>query len=292
MDSIKEPANNDLLSSERSIDSIFDNTNLDYATIRSWFNGVAADGFTRLAVPVEQASTLASLLGLSIRRCYLSDQSLSSRLRSGEASEQELIAACLPDRGSTMAGDFGELLAYIFHLADNDQLQLCGPKKWRLKIDRRQPSPMSDVVQFALPTWPTASVNDQLLCSEVKIKSTSSSFQPISDALKHSRKDRASRLAKTLVWLKERTILGAETDTDTEQLDRFIKAAENPAFSKSFKAIAFVCNGLIEDELVADPPATDPHHQIVVIGVPELKETYQQVFDAVAQSGLPDGSVL
>ena len=44
-----------------------------------------------------------------------------------------------------MAGDFGEMLAFIFQLADKGELDLCGPKKWRLKIDRRKASPMSDV---------------------------------------------------------------------------------------------------------------------------------------------------
>lgn len=245
----------------------------------------------RLEVPAAQAGSLAALLGLSIRRCYLSDNSIS-KLLSKDTSVQELIAACLPDRGATMAGDFGEILAYIFNLADNGDLNLQGPKKWRLKDNRRKPSPMSDVVQFALPNWPTASADDQLLCSEVKIKSTKSNFRPITDALDHSRKDRASRLAKTLVWLRERTILKADTDVTHEQLDRFIKAAENPTFSKRFNAVAVVCNGLIEEELEADPPAADPHHQIVVIGVPELKETYQQVFDAVALSGLPNGATV
>ncbi|WP_417377263.1 Hachiman antiphage defense system protein HamA [Gimesia maris] len=273
------------------MDSILDNTTLDYPTIRNWFGNVAANGYTHLDVPVAQAGKFASLLGLSIRRCYLSDQSLSTLLDGNDSSEQELIAACLPDRGSTMAGDFGELLAYVFHLADNGNLNLCGPKKWRLKDNRRKPSPMSDVVQFSLPNWPTASEHDLLFCSEVKIKSTRSKFRPITQALEHSRKDRASRLAKTLVWLRERTILGEDTDVDREQLDRFIKAAENPAFSKSFKAVAVVCNGLIQDELVTDPPVNDPHHRVVVIGIPELKETYQQVFEAVAVAGLPNEAV-
>ena len=276
--------------SDRPIDSIFDDTSLDYPTIRSWFGDLSVTGFSRLEIPVAQANTLASLLGLSIRRCYLSDQSLLALLDE-DSNEQELIAACLPDRGSTTAGDFGEILAYLFQLADKGEMDLCGPKKWRLKIDRRKASPMSDVIHFALPTWPWASEDDKLLCSEVKVKSTKTNSRPISSALEDSRKDRASRLAKTLVWLRERTILGAETDVDREQLNRFIKAAENPLFSKSFNAVAVVCGGLIEDELVADPPEEDPHHQIVVIGIPDLKETYQQVYDSVAQAGLPNGVV-
>lgn len=271
------------------IDAIFENTSLDYPTIRRWFSDINAHGYVRLEVPAAHARGLAEHLGLSIRRCYLSDNSISELL-SEKTTEQELIAACLPDRGSTMAGDFGEILAYIFNLADKGSLNLKGPKKWRLKDNRRMPSPMSDVVQFALPHWPTASAADQLLCSEVKIKSTKSNFRPITDALDHSRKDRASRLAKTLIWLRERTILKADTDVTREQLDRFINAAENPMFLKSFNAVAIVCNGLIEDELQADRPPTDPHHQIVVIGVHELKNTYEQVFDAVAQAGLPSGA--
>ena len=241
-------------------------------------------------MPVAQAPKLASSLGLSIRRCYLSDQSLASLLSTQGVTEQELVAACLPDRGSTMAGDFGEMLAFIFQLADKGELDLCGPKKWRLKIDRRKASPMSDVVQFASPTWPTPSADDRLLCSEVKVKSTNTKFRPITKAMEDSRKDRASRLAKTLVWLRERAILGSDTDVDIEQLNRFIKAAENPVFSKSFNAVAVVCGGLIEDELAVDPPVADPEHQIVIIGIPDLKETYQSVFDAAAQACLPKGA--
>lgn len=271
------------------IDAIFDNTDLDYATIRGWFSSASATGYTRLDVPAEHAATLASLLGICVRRCYLSDHSLSSLLSDPERNVTELIAACLPDRGATMAGDFGEMLTFIYHLANNEQLPLHGPKKWRLKIDRRKPSPMSDVIHFALPTWPIASDSDQLMCSEVKVKSTNGSSLPISSALEDSQKDRASRLAKTLTWLRERAILGDDLDVDREQLDRFIKVAENPVYSKEFNAVAVICSGLIEDELSADPPATDPHHPLVVIGVPELKNTYQQVFDAAALAGLPGG---
>ena len=148
----------------------------------------------------------AKELGLAVRRCYLSDTRLHERTKALGISPLAIIAARLPDASATMAGDFGEILAYFYQAAKEHPATAIGPKKWRLKQDRAKPAPRSDVVHFVLPTWPTPSDDDVVLCSEVKTKSTKSKFSPIKSAIEDSAKDRTSRLAKTLVWLRERAM--------------------------------------------------------------------------------------
>ena len=269
------------------VDPILENTNLDYLTIRKWFNKSEGENFLRITVPAEYALQFGQLLGLPIRRCYISDNRLTERLALGVATTAEIVAAALPNAGSTMAGDFGEVLSYIFHLSDSQEVELTGPKKWRLKQDRTKPSPKSDVVHFALPDWPNAGESDGILCSEVKVKSTNGASRPISTSLTDSKKDRTSRFADTLVWLRERTILGDDTDVSLEQLARFIDAIDYPQYEKSFYAVAVICEELVDAELEADPPVPDVNHQILVIVVPSLRDVYTSVFNSASNSFLP-----
>ena len=77
-----------------------------------------------------------------------------------------------------MAGDFGEILVFLYHAAEEHPMAVIGPKKWRLKQDRTKPTPYLDVVHFVVPTWPDSSEHDCLVCSEVKTKSTAGSRLP------------------------------------------------------------------------------------------------------------------
>src|SRR5690349_3073927 len=56
-----------------------------------------------------------------------------------------------------MTGDFGEFVAFLFLGSRAHPEDVVGPMKWRLKQDRLKPAPYSDVVQFALPDWPSSS---------------------------------------------------------------------------------------------------------------------------------------
>ncbi|MBM4291364.1 MAG: DUF1837 domain-containing protein, partial [Deltaproteobacteria bacterium] len=94
--------------------------------------------------------------------------------------------------GATMAGDFGEILVYLYQSVRELPVEALGVKKWRLKQDRTKPAPHSDVVHFVLPSWPMPSDKDVLLCSEVKTKSTDGDSTPIQSAIADSEKDRKS----------------------------------------------------------------------------------------------------
>ena len=120
------------------------------------------------------------------------------------------------------------------------------------------------------------------------MKSTNGASRPISTSLTDSKKDRTSRLADTLVWLRERTILGDDTDVSLEQLARFIDAIDYPEYKKAFYAVAVICEDLVDAELEDDPPVADANHQVVVIVVPSLKDVYTSVFSSASISFLPE----
>ena len=195
------------------------------------------------------------------------------------------MSALLPDPGSVMSGDFGEIVGYLY-LASR-QAGTIGPKKWRLKQDRTKPAPHSDIVQFFLPQWPDASPQDRVVCGEAKAKATAGNFVPIAAAIEGSQKDRTSRLGRTLVWLRERALLQDIGEVTVDQLNRFINATEFPPCIREFHAIAVICSNLVEAELANLVPATIPDGcAVAVISVPNLQNTYTTVFEAVHESAI------
>lgn len=253
---------------------------IDTATLVSWFAEEHESPYVFVRVPDEHAAAWVDVLGVPIRRCYIDDALLEDRAAATGRPKSELVAAKLPDRGSIMSGDFGEILVFLYHAAVEPGIELIGPKKWRLKQDRTKPAPYSDVIHFVLPHWPEASTEDRILCSEVKTKATSGQHTPISSAIDDCQKDRTSRLAKTLVWLKERALHEDFGTTTVAHIDRFIKATDHPEAQKQFRAVAVVCASLVNDEF-ADAPDDEPAgYTVVVIAVPDLKQHYEEVFDA------------
>lgn len=265
---------------------------VDRALIEPWFAHEQQTPYVLVRVPEEHARGLADVLGVPIRRCYIDDRILELREQTSGRPRSELVAAKLPDRGATMAGDFGEILVYLYHSSVEPGVDLIGPKKWRLKQDRTKPAPFSDVVQFVLPHWPISSNDDRILCSEVKTKSTNGDSAPISTAIADCVKDQTSRLAKTLVWLKERALHEELGTTSIAHLERFINATDHPEAKKQFRAVAVVCESLVGGELADAPDEVHGNHTVVVIVVPDLKQRYEDVFDAVHASAgtLGDGT--
>jgi len=254
---------------------------IDIQAMAPWFADDQQSPFVLVRVRDEYAAAWGDVLGEPVRRCYIDDALLDDRARATGRPKSELVAAKLPDRGSTMAGDFGEILVFLYHAAVQPGTELIGPKKWRLKQDRTKPAPYSDVVHFVLPNWPESSTDDRILCSEVKTKSTAGGFSPISSAVVDCEKDRTSRLAKTLVWLKERALDGDLGTTTIAHIERFTMATDHPEQQKHFHAVAVVCASLVDGELADAPDEQPTDHTVVVIAVPNLKQRYEEVFDAV-----------
>lgn len=258
---------------------------LDYGALGALFRAIDDGEIAIFEIPAAGASTLAHQLGVAVRRCYISDASIDARAKATGRPPHDVVAARLPDRGSTMAGDFGEILTSIFHAAREHPSELFDAKKWRLKQDRTMPAPKSDVVQMVLPHWPQSSAEDRLICSEVKTKSTQGSSTPIADAIRDSRKDSDGRLIKTLEWLKERALDTGLTTVSIEMLDRFIEAIDHPQATREFSAVAVLCSNLdLESEMqdVEIPPRGE--RAVVILTVPDLKDHYEAVFHSALMS--------
>ena len=182
--------------------------------------------FDLVSVPPAVVATWGAVLCHAFRRAYISDQLLDQRAEVTQSPRAEILAAKLPDAGSVMSGDFGEIVAYLYLGVQPQGEVPIGPKRWRLKQDRTKSAPFTDVVQFILPQWPVASNADRVVCAEVKAKATAGAFRPIEKAIAGSQLDSTSRLSRTFVWLRERALLGDDIGAITlPQLQRFIEDA-------------------------------------------------------------------
>lgn len=260
---------------------------LDLELVADYFTEVQADPFLIVQVPVEVANQWADTLGEAARRCYVSDATLEDRVAKTGRSRLEIVQSRIPDPGSIMSGDFGEILTALFMGARELPNEMLDPKKWRLKQDRLAPAPKSDVVQFHAPDWPTASAEDRIVCGEVKTKATPGGNR-IPEAIADSIKDRKGRLIKTLTWLREHALsdgLGniAPGTVSLEHIERFINASDHPPAKHDFKAVVVICESLKEDEL-QENVLLHEGCALVVIAVPDLKARYEEVFAALVAS--------
>ncbi|WP_198410923.1 hypothetical protein [Cryobacterium sp. TMT2-42-4] len=261
-----------------------DELGIDVAQSKAWFPTIEKTGYTFVEVTDEQARLWSDTLGLPIRRCYISDAVLAQRGAIHGSSRTDVLNAKTPPRGSTMAGDFGEIIVALFQAAEFSPGSLLEPKKWRLKHDRTKPASHSDIVQFVVPTWPVASDEDWILCAEVKTKSTAGQTEPIVAAIEDSTKDRLSRLSKTLPWLRERALVEDLGTVTVAHLDRFINLTEHPPAGRRFRAVAVISEEMVQTELITLPSDIPVECGVVVISVPRLKEVYESVFESVERA--------
>lgn len=255
---------------------------IDTETAVTWFPREPNMPYAVVKVPAATSASWPQGLAAAFRRAYISDEVLAAMAVARNRPPREILEARLPPAGAVRAGDFGEILVYLYQGSSLMPSHLKGQKKWRLKETRTHAAPYSDVVHFHLPEWPNPSGNDLLLCSEVKVKSTKTDADPISDARRDSKKDRVSRLAKTLVWLKERAMTDMEIDLD--QVERFIDATSHPEYGKKFQAVAVVDENYLGAEIAKIVQPLDLDCELVVISVPTLHATYSAVYEACAFS--------
>lgn len=268
---------------------------LDPNQALTWFSHEMEEPYTLVRVSAADANGWVTALRDAVRRCYLSDEALRNRANelepeiqgTFESRQAAVINSKLPERSATMAGDFGEILIYTYQAAKALPRATIGPKKWKLKETRTKAAPHSDVVQFILPSWPMPSAQDEVLCAEVKLKSKVSPFNPIQVALEGCENDRISRLSKTLEWLKDRAIAENIGAVQLAHLNRFIHATDHPAAIKRFRAVAVICENLVNAELPNAPQQKPPDYELVVVAVPNLYAVYNAVFEAAKASTLP-----
>lgn len=261
-----------------------DELGFDFKNALAWFPHDKEQPYVLVRMSAQHVAELSKVMDVPLRRCYITDAALDAAANQHGLTREEVVRAALPDAGAVMSGDFGEVLTYFYHATRALPADAIGPKKWRLKQDRTKPAPKSDVIHFIMPDRPQASEADTVLCSEVKAKATASTFTPIAHAIIDCKKDRTSRLASTLVWLRERAMTTDLGDVDIPLLNRFIDAVDHPPAVKRFRAVAVVSNDLLDNELISAPPEADPEFTLVVIGVPDLRATYTALYAAAIAS--------
>ena len=255
---------------------------LDVTEVRAWFVEQDEGTYSLIELNDAQVAVLADRLPIPLRRAYAADAFLTAHAATQGLSTQDVLNTLLPPPGATMAGDFGEILVYCYQGSLLAPENLVGYKKWRLKQDRSKPAPYSDVIHVYLPDWPNPSADDRLLCSEVKVKSTAGAFQPVPAAIRDSEKDRTSRLAKTLVWLRERAVTQPAGAIDIEKLNRLIDGIALGPVAKEFRAVAIVDSNFLAGELATIPVEPFTHCSLVVVSLPGLGALYSNAFAASA----------
>lgn len=263
-----------------------DDLGFNFGNAFPWFPHEQEQPYVLVRMSARHVALLQQAMAEPLRRCYITDEALRAAAERHGLTLCDVLAGKLPDAGATMAGDFGEVLGYIYQSAMEYPGNAIGPKKWRLKQDRTKPAPKSDVIHFIMPQRPAASAADQVLCAEVKVKSTSASSDPIGSAITDCAKDRTSRLASTLVWLRERAMTEDLGDVDIPLLDRFIKAVDYPPAARRYRAVAVICESFVSAELTNAPATTSDEYTLVVISVPNLHATYNAIFEAARVSVL------
>jgi hypothetical protein len=212
----------------------------------------------------------------SLPDCYITQAALGERMKATGKSASDILANKLPDQGSVMSGDFGEIITLFFLGSERDEkVELI--KKWRYKQDRKKAAPHSDVVILHRQFEDKLSKNDFVISAETKQKSTNSPFEPISNAITGLTLDQTGRLARTLAWLREKAI-DHGTSEEVAFIERFTHEL-SVAYSKYYKAVAIIDLDLLDGELTRQPcPATNASFEVVVIGIKDLKAFYETIF--------------
>lgn len=263
------------------------NLDIDLTLAKALFVSVQDDPYVMIEVSDEAALELVKILPSPFRQLYVSDDELDRVHLSSQIPKNDLVKLKLPDPGATMSGDFGEMLTAVMQGALAHPLEIIDSKKWRYKQDRTKPAPKSDVVQFVLPAWPDSSEHDKLLCTEVKAKALKGPSNPVKSAIADSKKDENGRLASTLSWLRERAIFREEEKEMVSRLERFIKADAHPEAAHEYSAVAVISADLVPDETSAITKRIIGDTVLIIVSVPNLKEIYSAVFDAIAETVAP-----
>lgn len=223
-------------------------------------------------------SKLEDFISHVIPSCYITKNTLDRRIKETGLSASEILKNKIPDPGNVMAGDFGEILT-LYYLGNDRTEDVKKVKKWRYKQDRKKPAPHTDVIILSREKTDNASVNDFVICAESKVKSTNSKSEPIKNSIIGYESDKTGRLARTLVWLKEKAIENEKSST-IDFIRRFTDDLLDTSFNKYYRAVAIIDREYLDEELSA--PLGLPHQsdefEVIVIGINDLKNLYETCF--------------
>lgn len=210
--------------------------------------------------------------------CYVSPKQLEKSVKSG-IKRRDLIETYIPDKPNIMSGDFGEILS--FHIMKNEynEYNPYAPLKWRYKEGKNTPSPKTDFVLICHNIS-----KDFIVAAECKAKATKQTLNPVIEAIKGMKKDVVTRLANTLVWLKDKAIQEGNIE-GVNKLKKLLDPVFYGNYEKKFKAIAIIDKDLFIEPLHTQEDIADLNFdfELIAIVIPNLKKNYETIFEKILE---------
>ncbi|MDR0604747.1 MAG: SAVED domain-containing protein [Bacteroidales bacterium] len=244
--------------------------------VLQFFTYFEKNGFHTYKLNISDTESFLDAIKEEARKYYILDSELAEKSEEiGIGKSEFLEQYVLPSVGKIKSGDFGEIFSCSFvkeRYAQKGFILVC-PRKFIWKMDRDKAMPFTDVVGFYREDIAKASSNDFIVSVESKMKATNSAANRIQEAIDGAQKDRTTRLAKTLIWLKQK--YGREGNA---KMHEFTKRYSNPVYqgtyNKIYKAFTIV-DSKFETTEIENPVNNNDGITIIVISMDNLKNIYE-----------------
>jgi hypothetical protein len=263
----------------------FDEQLVDDTDILQFFSYFEKNGFHIYKLNIPDTESFLDAIKEEARKYYISDRDLAEKSEKNGISKKEFLEQyILPSIGKIKSGDFGEIFS-CFSVrecyAQKGFILVC-PRKFIWKMDRDKAMPFTDVVGFYREDITKASSNDFIVSVESKMKATNSSANRIQEAIDGAQKDRTTRLAKTLIWLKQKYARDGNAE-----MHKFTKRYCDPVYqgtyNKIYEAFTIIDNKFEATEIEKSVDNNDGI-TIIVISMDNLKNIYETNLKKIAES--------
>lgn len=152
-------------------------------------------------LPGEKREAFIDEIIPGIFECYVDIKELKKCAREQNMMPMNVfVELYLPKENNNIkSGDFGEILTYHLAVEKYEDIIEYAPMKWRYKESKEKASPCTDVILFC-----SNEEKLSILSYEVKVRATRYVDKTVENAVKEAEKDRISRIARTIVYLKRK----------------------------------------------------------------------------------------
>lgn len=243
------------------------------------FRKETGEDFDFYALPNDKWDKIKDFLAKRAVQCFLNEEQIA-RLRELPQDKQveELKKYYFPDVGNIKSGDFGEIFCYYFLVSEyrDKGISLCGPRKWIWKDNKNKAAPCADVLLF------DQSSEDRTKHLLLTVESKMAATRPrpnknrINDAIGGATEDKISRMAKTIIWLREK-YHKENLIEERDEISRFTNPVDDPYMIEHF-AIALFDSSFCEDEKQKETEFKDGI-KVYVLSMDRLKEMYEMFYE-------------
>ncbi len=219
------------------------------------------------------------------RMAYIDDEQLKSDVDAQVWTREDGIKMRLPTNPSLKSGEFGEILMFYILFCFVHKDATIAPVKWRWKENCDMPCHLNDLAFFKCLDHEHPSTTDYISCYEIKTKALAPSpvtSSQINDAINGANKDKTSRLAKLLVYLK--TNYSKERDYEKVRIVERFEEAAAASYDKKFGAAIVVDRKYLQKHIKNINPkkltlAQNENISIYAVPISEMKALYEELYD-------------